>query len=361
MISKILKKLIKFKTTSDNKKEIKRCFDWIESQISLLPIYVKRIENNGVMSLVITTQNTKTPKIWLAAHIDVVFADKAQFSPIQKGSKLFGRGAFDMKFAAACYLELLNEIKEELPALDFGIMLTSDEEVGGLNGTAALIEEGYLAPVVVIPDGGTNWEFESIVKGGWWFEVHSRGISVHASRPWLGKNAIDSIIEYLTELKKILPTNPKVAEFENLTMNIGHIRGGRAINQVAQYAEAHIDVRFAYEKDRHLMEKQAIKLANKFGNIEIVSRIILKNYGFNTKTPYFLKFAEIAKNKFGIKIESMKTHGSSDARFFSEKNIPVLVISPKGGEHHADGEWIDLEDLDRYYQVLKEYVLQVSA
>lgn len=362
MIQNRLEKLITFKTISGNKAEIERCFDWIESELASLHLYTKRIENNGVLSLVITTQKTKSPKIWLAAHIDVVFADEPQFIATKKGSKLFGRGAFDMKFAVACYLELLHELKGQLPALDFGIMLTSDEEVGGANGAAALVRDGYTSSVVVIPDGGTNWKFESSAKGGWWFEVRSHGVSVHASRPWLGKNAIDSLVEYLSEFKKLLPvSNLENNGFKTPTMNIGRIRGGQAINQVAEYAEAHIDIRLAYEKDRRLIEKQAKKLARKFGNIKIINRVILKSYNFNTRNKFFSKFAKIAKDMFGIKIESVKTYGSSDARFFSEKGIPVLVISPKGGEHHGVDEWIDLDDLDRYYAILKEYVLQIAT
>lgn len=362
MIKKQLEKLVSFKTTPDNKREIKRCFDWVESQLASFPLFIKRIENSGVESLVITTRKTKTPKLWLAAHIDVVYADDYQFTLTQKDSRIFGRGVFDMKFATACYLELLSEIKENLPLFDFGIMLTSDEEVGGINGTSALIKDGYISLVAIIPDGGTNWKFEASAKGGWWFEVRSSGVSVHASRPWLGENAIDALMGYLLELKKLLPISSlETNDFETPTINIGRISGGQAANQVAQYAEAHIDVRFAREKDRKLIEKQAKDLAQKFRNIEIVSRLVVKNYSFNTRNKYFSKFSEIAKDLFGIKVENIKTYGSSDARFFAEKNIPALVISPIGGGHHGSDEWIDLDDLEKYYQVLKQYVLKIAA
>ncbi len=101
--------------------------------------------------------------------------------------------------------------------------------------------------------------------------------------------------------------------------------------------------------------------ASEFGNIKIINKLIFKNYTFDTNSKYFLKFAEIAKAKFGIKVETIKTYGSTDARFFAEKKIPTLVISPVGGEHHGKDEWIDLDDLERYYKVLKEYVLAISA
>lgn len=42
---------------------------------------------------------------------------------------------------------------------------------------------------------------------------------------------------------------------------------------------------------------------------------------------------------------------------FGEKNIPVLVMRPAGGGHHSDHEWIDIKDLNKFYQVFKEWFL----
>ncbi len=63
---------------------------------------------------------------------------------------------------------------------------------------------------------------------------------------------------------------------------------------------------------------------------------------------------------YGIEIGKTLSFGSSDARFFGEKNIPVIVIAPVGGEIHSDNEWIDLEDLGRFYNVLKQWIIKES-
>src|SRR5680860_1035635 len=111
MLEDYLIDLIQFKTLSKDFKENGEALRWIENEIKDLPVFIKRYEKNGFQSLVITTKKTKTPKIMLAAHLDVVKGSKNIFQPVIKDGKLYGRGVFDMKYAIACYLKLLQELK----------------------------------------------------------------------------------------------------------------------------------------------------------------------------------------------------------------------------------------------------------
>jgi di/tripeptidase len=42
-----------------------------------------------------------------------------------------------------------------------------------------------------------------------------------------------------------------------------------------------------------------------------------------------------------------------------EKKIPVILIRPRGGGQHSEKEWIDIEDLGKFYSILKEFVIRV--
>jgi len=57
-----------------------------------------------------------------------------------------------------------------------------------------------------------------------------------------------------------------------------------------------------------------------------------------------------------IKTSFLKSHGSSDARFFLEKGIPAILIRPVGGNLHSEKEWIDIKSLEVFYEVLKEFI-----
>lgn len=81
---------------------------------------------------------------------------------------MFGRGVYDMKMAAACYIRLFRELhkKDNLSNYNIGIMLVSDEEIGGSNGVGYLLNEGGVkGSIAFIPDGGFNWKIEEQAKG----------------------------------------------------------------------------------------------------------------------------------------------------------------------------------------------------
>lgn len=353
----ILKKLITFKTISKNHEENDACLSWIKKQTKSLPIFTTGIRRQSFPSVVVTTRKTKRPAIWLAAHIDVVPGAASSFIPKQKGNRLYGRGTFDMKFAVACYIKLLQDLGSDLPRCNFGIMLTSDEEVGGANGAKYLVDKGYRSNVVILPDGGADWKIEKGAKGVLQLRVVSRGVSGHGSRPWSGRNAIVTLAEFLLLLQKEFVAEPcRDTMHRHATCNIGKIEGGAAINQIPDYAMAHVDIRLTSEKERKIVEKIVFTLQKRYKGIRVETEATGKSYQFDLGLPYFKRFSEVARKKYGIRTGSVFSHGSSDARFFAEKGIPVISTRPKGGGHHSEREWIDTTDLNRFYEVLKDFV-----
>ena len=71
---------------------------------------------------------------------------------------------------------------------------------------------------------------------------------------------------------------------------------------------------------------------------------------------YIKKLLKVAK-KHKINIKINKDHGASDGRFFSAKSIPVVVFKPICSQPHIDNEWIDLKSLDKFYRILKDFLL----
>ncbi|MDI1352580.1 MAG: M20/M25/M40 family metallo-hydrolase, partial [bacterium] len=135
-------------------------------------------------------------KLWLVAHIDVVPADPNMFTLAVKDHRIVGRGVLDMKLGVAYYIEFLKELgASNLKNYDIGVMLTSDEEVGGMNGVRYLLDEqGYRGKIGFLPDGGFDWKIEEAAKGILWIKIKVHGVASHGSRPWLGVNAINNLI-----------------------------------------------------------------------------------------------------------------------------------------------------------------------
>ena len=361
IMKELLEKLITFKTISKDHEENNKAIDWIIREVEHLPVNINKYDSNGFPSLTITTKKTNKPTLWLQAHLDVVSGSEDVFKPKVLDGKLFGRGAFDMKYAIACYLKLLQDFNNELVNYDFGVMITTDEEVGGLNGVKYLLDSGLGSKVCFLPDGGQNWEIQKAAKGVLHLKVESLGKSVHGSRVWEGVNAIEILIEYINRIKSHFPQEPcNFKDHFHNTINVGKIEGGKSVNQVPDFAEALLDIRYTPEtKKESLLElfKEAAADLPQVTFKEIVSG---SSYSIDTGNQYIKLFLQIVSKELNIEPVFITSHGSSDARFFAEKNIPTILTRPHGGSHHSEKEWVDLEDLNRFYKVLRLFVESVA-
>jgi acetylornithine deacetylase/succinyl-diaminopimelate desuccinylase-like protein len=235
-------------------------------------------------------------------------------------------------------------------------MLTADEEIGGFNGVKYLVEQGYGAGIVVMPDGGFDWNFETQAKGILWLEVTAEGKSAHGSRTWLGENAIMKLARFLIMLEEDFAIEKESGDDYYTTVNIGTIEGGKATNQVPDLATATVDIRYTPKYSSDNMLARVVGKAELFDGIAVQEKISGGSHFADTSNPLFVSFAKIAQEVADIEVGEAKSHGASDARFFSGQKIPTMVIAGKGGNHHAEGEWIDIADYEKFYQVLLAWV-----
>lgn len=360
-LSGYLSHLVSMNTTTSDKIANKKAMQWVEEELKSLPLHFKSYDFDGYPALVITTKETKNPAVFLVAHMDVVPAKAELFAPLIKGEKMYGRGAYDMKMAIACYLLLMHDLKKQLPDLNIGIMLTADEEIGGMNGVKRVMEEGYTSKIALLPDGGFNWKFEEAAKGVLQVKLTAKGKSAHGSRPWEGENAIVKLMQVLVEINSYFDEQKILNEGYFPTVNVGLIQGGKSTNQVPDSAEAQLDIRYppSMAADQMIMHLQ--KIIKRYPQVSLDRLIEGPPHQEDIHRPPFKQFKQLANKMYGIEIGSVKSHGASDARFFGEKQIPVMIIAPTGGEIHSDEEWVDLEDLARFYQVMKAWVVEFAT
>lgn len=310
---------------------------------------------NGYHNLTASTQNTKSPRVLLQGHIDVVPAPSELVYHV-KDEKVFGRGVFDMLFATACYLAFIEEHKDKLRELDFGIMLTGDEEIGGVNGVMALLEHGYGADVCILPDAGNGFgDLNISAKGVYHFKLVVKGRAHHGSRPWEGDGAAN---------KLVLALHALLAEFDmydknNSTMTVAILGGGDANNKGPSTAAANVDIRFKDKLDFVRIQNKIEQICQKYtAHLEGVE--LGSDYNLNTDDPYVAQFIDLYKKRLGKGPTLGKAHGSSDARYFSDAKIPVIMFRPDGGGAHADDEYLSLASLDKFYTVFEEYVMKAA-
>lgn len=350
-ITDCLKELVSFRSVTGSHKEQATLFDYLVFSFADLNMKVKTYSFNGFKSLIVTSKDTKNPKVMLAAHVDVVPADDSSFVMKEEAENLIGRGVFDMKFAAAIYIVLARELARHSDNLNWGIMFTSDEEVGGVDGIGALLNLGYKSDVCILPDGGDNWQLESGCNSAWIAKIYVEGKTAHGSRPWEGKNAIAQLMDCLSEIQ---------ARFENKkyknTLTVSQIGGGNALNQVPDKAWATLDMRFTDEQEYDSLRVEIESNIRKKGiKIETIAHVAGSH--LDTDSPHVKSFIELAKQKAPVKVGFSKSLGASDSHYFEANGIPTILMRPRGGGAHSEKEWINKQDLQNYYELIKEFVV----
>jgi len=355
-IKQTLIDLIRFKSTPDRPEELQACANYIANFFEGSGLLVERFESNGVPS-VIVTKGTKTPRVFLNGHFDVVPAQDSQFEPIEKEEKLFGRGSFDMKSGNAVMMHIMRDLAKT--DHDVGLMLTGDEEIGGANGVSFLLKDGYSCDVVVIPDGGESLH-RVVVKEKGVLRAHliARGTQAHASRLWNGDNAIDRLCDALVAIRSaFMPMGDHPTNHWVTTSSLGIIKGGEAVNQVPDYAEAVCDIRYTDDDTVFKVEERIKKVLPE--GIELIIDCVAQNVSTDREHPLFKSFSN-AVESLGLEVELTCAHGASDGRFFAERGIPIVMNQPDGGNAHAKDEWVDLEAVELYDKILRKYLDDVA-
>jgi succinyl-diaminopimelate desuccinylase len=188
---KQLATLVAMPTISDDIIANDMAMDYIQAYVAERGVYCKRYRFKGHSALLASTQpnNLLTPKVLLSGHTDVVTGDEGLFTLTAKGDKLFGRGVYDMKFALAGYLQIIDELKDNLSSYDLGLMITSDEEISSVS-VHELVKKGLKPQVCIMPDStAPGWDIETVAKGFWRFDLIAEGRTAHGARPWEGESA----------------------------------------------------------------------------------------------------------------------------------------------------------------------------
>ncbi len=342
-------KLMRFKSTSDNIFELHRIIDFAEGYFRGEKVIIERSVFNKKPSLIVLFEKTKKPELFLNCHLDVVPASEKMFAPQIREGVLYGRGAIDDKLPAAAIMNLMREFARQKRTPSMGLMLTTDEEVGGENGVKKLLE-AYSCSFAIVPDGG-NMEAVLKMKGIVQAKITARGKAAHGSQPWLGENAIEKLMLAYSRIKKAFPDSSPKNRWVT-TMNPSVINAGDALNRVPDHAELYVDIRYPENESEESILSRLHKIEGI--KIELLTSAIPLNSSPENK--YMKKFMAAGRKILGREIEKSFMYGASDARYFAEKGIPVMVFRPSGQGEHAEDEQASIESVKPFYDMLHGFI-----
>ena len=252
----ILERLVAFDTTSHLSNLA--LIEWVESYLTGHGVASRRVTNadGRKANLLATVGPNVEGGVVLSGHTDVVPVDgqpwtSDPFVLTQKGDKLYGRGACDMKGFLALALAAAPHLASASLKRPVHLAFSYDEEVGCLGAPDLIAEIAARVPPpsAVIVGEPTGMEAISGHKGIATFKVTVTGREAHSSQTHLGVSANMAAIGLMARLVTLSEHLAAEADPASLftpkgaSLTIGQINGGTAVNILARECVFAFDLR----------------------------------------------------------------------------------------------------------------------
>lgn len=341
------------------------------------PFHITELESNGRPMLIIGTHDTKTPDVAILTHIDTVEPKKSEregerseqlklrLKIVDREERAYGRGTYDMKYAAVAGLGILADLPKEDDGLSVSLMFTSDEEKGAKNGAQVLYNEGYKPKFLIVPDGSGSWTVTATSRALWHFRIENiPGKNAHASRPWEGENALRRAYKFDEQLSRRHP-NPKEPS-SDMTLNLGNIgvprkkdKDGKEkdvqLNTVPDKAFLHYDARFGSQEELEKFTEEVEQLvAKKLHGATVETDVKYPYYESDLSNSDAKLLIQIMKEKLGHKPEIVNSFGATDAVHFPD--VPSFITMIDGAGAHSDNEWVSMKGIFTFIDILREFI-----
>ncbi len=346
--------LIRIPSMHSHPEEIMRCADFVLHWCARHDLAARKIDQNGIPSVLVMPQ--QPARLLLMTHIDVVDAPRAMFQPRIEGDCLFGRGAIDDKYAVALSLILfrdrmlaLRKAGKSQDDMALGLLITGDEETGGINGAAHALGQ-VKAEYALALDGGSPERIVTREKGIIDIMLTATGKSAHGARPWLGINAIDLLLEDYTRIRELF--TDLGGDHWHRSVNFGKIQAGESINQVPQNAKGWFNIRYT-ENDDPMGIVQEIK-SRVHSDVEVLA---LEPVFASVASPVTQQLLDIVPGSV-----LTREHGASDARYLMDHGIPGAIWGAQGfGTQHSLDECVSIPSIASLHQWLSRLIIELES
>jgi succinyl-diaminopimelate desuccinylase len=348
----LLSELIPLRPVSADLRAVNAVTDRLHAYLQAEGLYTVVEEVGGRKVLYAGTAVTHRPDVLLNAHVDVVPAEDDQFVPREEAGWLHGRGANDCLGNAVLCAQAVCRCRGRASV---GVMFSADEEIGG-STTAALVERGYGAQRLVVVIDGAPYAVAVAQKGILTCVLKAQGTAAHSSTPWLGRNAIDALIDGYLKVRTLFPEVKAGDEWHD-TMAPTVVQGGTVANRIPDQAALTLNLRYTQPGGA---EAWLQRLAEVSG-LQVEPRTTCPVVLFDENTPALRDLAQAMQAAFGREVTTVRMNGATDARHFAHLGVPVAIIGTPGRDIHGRDESVEIAAVRAYEDMLTGFVCRTWA
>ncbi len=315
----------------------------------------------------------------LSGHTDVVPVTGQSwtsdpFKLRREGSRLFGRGATDMKGFDAVCLAMTDEFKRAPLKKPIHILLSYDEETtcAGPLDTIARFGLDLPRPAAVIVGEPTLMEVADAHKSIATFYTTVRGLEAHSSKPNLGANAIEGAAALVADLYRFadeMAAGEGDDRFDppTSTLSVGTINGGTARNILAKECSFHWEFRglpgLPQDVALRRLEQHAREIVlprlRRFAPDASVETIV------EVEVPGLCAQNGSAAETLALKLtrsnRTIAVPFATEAGRFQSASVPTIVCGPGSiNQAHQPDEFIEIAELSRCISFMRALAADLS-
>jgi acetylornithine deacetylase len=286
-------------------------------------------------------------------HIDTVGVAgmTAPFTPEDRGGRLYGRGAQDMKGGVAAMIDAARVvIGRGLRRGRLVVAAVVDEEFESIGADALVREWTADAGVVTEP---TDLQIGVGHKGFAWLEVETHGRAAHGSRPTEGIDAIAHMGRVLVELghlDRLLQSRAPHRVMGTASLHASIVEGGREWSSYPDRCRLELERRTVTGEsgESALAEVDAIlaRLAEADPSFRARARLVFSRPPYELKADDPLPRAlESAAAGSGARAQTVGMSFWTDAAVLGGAGIPSVLFGPGGAGLHSAEEYVTVADV----------------
>ena len=324
-----------------------------------------RVDVEDVKNLFIYKKFAEGDHLCFAGHVDVVPAgnnwDTDPYEAVEKDGFIYGRGTQDMKSGLAAFVQAVHDTQTFHGTLS--LLLTSDEEGEGINGTVKMLEylkENKMLPdAVVVAEPTCDEKFGDAIKVGRRGSINGyltlKGKQGHAAYPEKAINPIHNIASVLANMAGVNIDNGDEF-FSPSKFVITDIRSGM---QVTNVTPNELKMMFNVRNTTITTQKEVRIFVDKWmQGLDYELKLTQGSYPFqtNTDTKVVKNIDKAIEDVTGIKPKHSTAGGTSDARFVAQFGINVIEFGVRNDTIHGVNERTTRAEVEDLYKVFQKLI-----